>query len=435
MSDGANGRASALFTDLYEITMAQAYRAEKMAGTAVFELFFRRMPPSRSFAVAAGLDDVLAFLEDFSFLPEDLDYLRTLGTFRDGFLDDLAEARFTGDVWAVPEGTPVFENEPIVQVVAPILEAQLAETYVLNQMHLQTVLASKAARVVLAAGGRQVVDFGARRAHGTDAALKLARTSYMAGASGTSNLLAGRRYGIPVFGTMAHSFIQAFDDEAAAFDAFVRLYPETTLLVDTYDTIEAVDKVVALARRLGDRFRVHAVRLDSGDLAALALETRARLDAAGLRRVRIFASSSLDEYELARLVARGAPIDGFGVGTKMAVSRDAPDLDMTYKLVEYEGRPRTKRSPGKVLHPGRKQVHRRIEGGSMRGDVVTPFAARAEGEPLLVQVMARGRRTEVGRASLMDARRRCAEGLALLPDPLRSIEGSASPYPVDVVSP
>ena len=421
----------ALFADLYELTMAQAFSAEGMNGRAVFETFFRRMPDTRSFMIAAGLDRLLGFLENHAFRADELDYLRGLGRFTDGFLDQLSRLRFTGDVWAMPEGTAVFENEPIVQVVAPLIEAQLVETYAVNQVHLHTVLASKAARVVLAAGGRQVVDFGARRAHGADAALALARTSYLVGADGTSNLEAGRRYGIPVFGTMAHSFIQAFDDEPSAFEAFVRHHPHTTLLVDTYDTLGGIDNVIALARRLGDRFSVQAVRLDSGDLGELARAARARLDAAGLHQVTIFASSSLDEYAVAELVARGAPIDGFGVGTRMAVAQDAPDLDMVYKLVEYEGRPRSKRSPGKFLHPFRKQVHRRVEGGRARGDLVTRFDESAPGTPLLVEVMRGGRRTEAGRATLEDARRRCAVELAALPESLRSI-APALPYPVAI---
>lgn len=420
-----------LFADLYELTMAQAFCAEGMNGRAVFETFFRRLPDTRSFMVAAGLDRVLGFLENLAFRDEELDYLRGLGRFSDAFLAQLSRLRFTGDVWAVPEGTVVFENEPIVQVVAPLVEAQLVETYAVNQVHLHTVLASKAARVVLAAGGRQVVDFGARRAHGADAALALARSSFVAGADGTSNVQAGRLLGIPVFGTMAHSFIQAFDDEPAAFAAFVRHHPHTTLLVDTYDTLGGIDNVIALARRLGEDFSVRSVRLDSGDLAELAKAARARLDAAGLQGVTIFASSSLDEWAVAELVARGAPIDGFGVGTRMAVAQDAPDIDVVYKLVEYEGRPRSKRSPGKFLHPFRKQVHRRVEGGRMRGDLITRFEEHAAGTPLLVEVMRGGRRTEAGRATLEDARRRCAAELAALPEALRSI-APAPPYPVTI---
>ena len=280
---------SLLFTDLYELAMARAYEAEGMDRPAVFELFFRELPPVRNYLVAAGLDDVLASLQALGVTEEDRDYLRTLGRFPEPFLERLCDFRFSGEVWAVPEGTVVFPHEPLVQVVAPILEAQLIETLVLNQVHFQVVAASKAARVVAAAAGRDVIEFGSRRAHGAEAALKVARASYLAGAAGTSNVLAGELYGIPVFGTMAHSYIQAHDDEAAAFEAFAGLYPETTLLVDTYDTLGGVRKVIELARRLGDRFRVRAVRLDSGDLGALAVQARKMLDAAGLSAVRIFA--------------------------------------------------------------------------------------------------------------------------------------------------
>jgi nicotinate phosphoribosyltransferase len=330
---------SADFTDLYELTMDRAYAAEGMDQTAVFELFFRELPPGRNFLVAAGLEDVLDALESLGITADDLEYLRGLGLFPEAFLEQLRGFRFVGEVWAMPEGTVVFPHEPLVQVVAPILEAQLIETLVLNQVHFQSLIASKAARVVAAAAGRDVIEFGSRRAHGAEAALKVARASYLAGAAGTSNVLAGKLYGIPVSGTMAHSYIQAHDDEAAAFAAFADVYPETTLLVDTYDTLAGVRRVIGLARRLGDRFRVRAVRLDSGDLGTLARQARQMLDAAGLSSVRIFASGGLDEYEVAELVAAGAPIDAFGVGTKMAVSEDAPSLDMAYKLVEYAGRP------------------------------------------------------------------------------------------------
>lgn len=434
--------SSGLFTDLYELTMAQAYLAEGLRGQAVFEVFFRHLPLSRRYAVAAGTDDVLAFLEGLAFDDEDLEAVRQLGGFGPGFLDALSRLRFTGDVWAVPEGTVVFAGEPLMQVVAPIAEAQLVETVVINQIHLQTVLASKAARVVEAAAGRPVIDFGARRAHGTDAALKLARASYLAGVAGTSNVLASHRYGIPAVGTMAHSFVQAFDREEDAFEAFARIYPGTTLLVDTYDTVAGVDLVIALSRRLGQRFRVGGIRLDSGDLAALARAARARLDAAGLTGVRIMASSGLDEHSIGALVAGGAPIDGFGVGTTMAVSHDAPDLDMAYKLVEYQGRGRTKRSPGKVIVPGRKQVLRRIEGGRLAGDAVVPFGAAGAGggAALLEQVMAGGRRTARGRAGLAEARARCAAQRALLPAELRRLEPAAEGegeggYPVEVAIP
>ncbi|KZS56657.1 nicotinate phosphoribosyltransferase [Mycobacterium kansasii] len=422
----------ALFTDLYQVAMAQAYWTQAMSGTAVFETFFRKLPPSRSYIVAAGLADVIDFLESFRFDEQDLDYLRGLGQFSDDFLRWLGGVRFTGEVWAVPEGTVVFPNEPIVAVIAPIIEAQLVETFVLNQIHLQSVLASKAARVGGAARGRPVVDFGARRAHGADAALKVARTSYLAGAAGTSNLLAARHYGIPAFGTMAHSYVQAFDNEIDAFDTFARLYRGTTLLVDTYDTLRGVDRVIELARRLGDRFDVRAVRLDSGDLGALSTAARARLDAAGLNRVEIFASSGLDEHRIAALVAAGCPIDGFGVGTNLVVAADAPALDMAYKLVEYDGIGRTKLSSGKVIYPGRKQVFRSLEHGVFTGDLLGRHDEKLPGEPLLVPVMSNGRRIARHLSDLGAARNRARQQIDALPSGLRSLEDAGDAYPVVV---
>jgi nicotinate phosphoribosyltransferase len=274
-----------LFTDLYELTMLQAYVERGMDETATFSLFVRRLPERRNYLLACGLDDVLSYFERLRFTREGLDYLASLGHFSERFLRWLEEFRFAGDVDAVPEGTTVFANEPILEVTAPIAQAQLAETFVMNQVHLQTVLASKAVRVVTAAEGRSVVDFGPRRMHGIDAALKAARAFHIAGVAATSNTLAGQIYGVPVAGTMAHSFVQAAANEMEAFRAFTALYPDTILLVDTYDTIEGVRHVIALARELGEAFKVRAVRLDSGDLVELAAQARALLDDAGLQRV------------------------------------------------------------------------------------------------------------------------------------------------------
>lgn len=422
---------SLLFTDLYELTMAQAYLAEGMRSTAVFELFFRTLPEPRNYTVAAGLDDVLDALEHLHVDDAGLDYLRSLGTFSAALLEWLRSFRFSGDVYAVPEGTVVFANEPLVQVVAPLPEAQLVETLVLNQVHLQTVVASKVARLVTAAAGRAVVDFGSRRAHGSDAALKVARCSWLAGAAGTSNVLAGQRYGIPVFGTMAHSYVQAHDEELAAFAAFSREFPHTTLLVDTYDTLAAVRKVIELSRRQADAFRVQAIRLDSGDLAVLARESRRLLDAAGLQHVRIFVSSELDEQRMATLLAQGAPIDGFGVGTHLAVSYDAPALDMAYKLVEYAGQPRVKLSTHKTLYPGRKQIVRTCSRGTPVGDRIVRWDEPETGEPLLRLVMRNGRRVAPdGTVTLEDARRRCRQQLDSLPADLKQLVPAGSPYPV-----
>jgi nicotinate phosphoribosyltransferase len=423
---------SALFADLYELTMAQAYQAEGMGEIAVFELYFREMPARRNYLVAAGLDGVLTSLENLRFDSDDLEYLRGLRLFSAAFLELLESFRFRGAVWAVPEGTPVFANEPLVQVIAPIVQGQLIETLVLNEIQFPSLAAAKAARVVKAAGGREVIEFGARRAQGEDAALAVARACYLMGAAGTSNVLAAKRYGIPVFGTMAHSYIQAHDDEGAAFASFVALYPETTLLVDTYDTLDGVRKVIELSRRLGDRFRVRAIRLDSGDLGELARQTRQMLDEAGLDDLRIFASGGLDEYQVADLVRAGAPIDMFGVGTKLVVSEDVPALDLAYKLVEYAGRPRMKLASQKEIYPGRKQVFRVVEEGSMARDIVVRHDESAGGQPLLVPVMEGGVRLSAGRISLKEARLRAQSELARLPESLHSLDPAAVPYQVDI---
>jgi nicotinate phosphoribosyltransferase len=418
----------ALFTDLYELTMAQAYQTERMDQLAVFELVFREMPQNRNYIIAAGFQDVLDFLTGFHFSAEDIGILRGCGDFSEGFLKGLESLGFTGDVYAMPEGTLVFPNEPLLQVIAPITEAQLMETFVLNQIHFQSIAATKAARVITAAQGRSVIDFGSRRSHGEDAALKVARATYLAGGDGTSNVLAGKIYGIPTFGTMAHSYIQAHDEESSSFDAFTRLYPETTLLVDTYNTLAGVRKVIELSQKLGNRFQVRAVRLDSGDLGRLAVGARKMLDEAGLQRVKIFASSGLDEYKIQDLMNSGAPIDAFGVGTKLAVIADAPYLDMAYKLVEYGGKGRLKLSAKKLIYPGRKQVFRQIENEQMVGDVIGRFDEPLAGEPLLKPLMAGGQ--PVARVELTQSRRRVQSELKRLPDHLRGLQSAPKPYPV-----
>ena len=376
-ADASAGNGLALFTDLYQLTMLQAYFEERMTERAVFSLFVRRLPRRRNFLIACGLDIVLDYLENLRFTQQDLAYLDSLGMFSDRFLAWLADFRFTGDVHAVREGTPIFANEPILEVEAPLPEAQLIETFVMNQVQLQTMLASKANRVVTAARGRSVIDFGARRMHGTDAALNAARAFWIAGVNATSNVLAGKRFGIPVAGTLAHSYIQAHGDEAAAFLAFAKLYPDTVLLIDTYDTLAGVQKVIDLAKRLGEYFKVRAVRLDSGDLLDLSLQARAALDQAGLHNIQIIASGSLDEYEIDALLSSGAPLDGFGVGTAMGVSADAPYLDIVYKLTSYAGDGRVKLSANKPVLPGRKQVFRNSENERETGDTI----ARADEEP------------------------------------------------------
>lgn len=422
----------ALFTDLYELTMLQAYHAEGLRETAVFSLFVRRLPPGRNFLLACGLEQVLDYLERLRFEAEDLAWLRSTGRFSDGFLEWLRDFRFTGAVHALPEGTPLFGGEPILEVTAPLPEAQVIETFVMNQVQLQTLLASKAARVVAAAAGRPVIDFGARRMHGLDAAVMAARAFHVAGVAATSNVLAGRRFGLPLAGTMAHSYVQAHDSETEAFRAFAGLYPDSVLLVDSYDTLEGVRRVIALAQELGEAFRIRAVRLDSGDLGALARDARALLDAAGLQRVEIFASGGLDETRIAALLAAGAPIDGFGVGTAMGVSEDAPGLDIAYKLCDYAGRGRLKLSPGKPILPGRKQVFRRERDGEADGDTIARAEERLPGQPLLRPVMRAGRRLPAGRESLEQMRARARAEIAALPARLRALDPAEPPYPVAV---
>jgi nicotinate phosphoribosyltransferase len=421
-----------LLTDLYQLTMLQAYFEEDMRETAVFSLFVRRLPEQRNYLLACGLDDVLTFLETARFDEPSLSYLSRLGRFSDRFLRFLETFRFTGDVYAVPEGTPIFANEPILEIVAPIAEGQLVETFVMNQVHLQTLLASKAIRIVEAAKGRQVVDFGLRRTHGIDAGIKAARAFHIAGVHATSNVAAGQVYGVPVSGTMAHSYIQAHDDEYEAFRAFAELYVDTVLLVDTYDTIGGVQKVIDLARELGSRFGVSAIRLDSGDLRDLSIHSRQLLDAAGLHQVHIFASSNLDEHEIGRLLAAGAPIDGFGVGAAMGVSADRPGLDIVYKLVEYAGRGRIKLSPEKVLLPGRKQIFRVEHDGLAQHDVLARHDEEVRGRPLLRQVMDRGGRLPAGLVTLDEARARGQTEVARLSSALRAIQPATPPYRVEV---
>jgi nicotinate phosphoribosyltransferase len=425
-----SGEGVGLLTDLYELTMLQAYHGLGMSDEAVFDLFVRRLPEPRNLLLACGLENALDYLEELRFAPDDLEYLRGLGLFQEDFLRWLKDFRFTGDVYAMAEGTPVFANEPLIEVVAPLPEAQIVESYLMNQVHFATVTASKALRVVEAAQGRMVVDFGMRRMHGRDAAMKAARAFYVAGVHATSNVLAGKLYGIPVSGTMAHSFIQAHDSELEAFRDFVARYPETILLVDTYDTLEGVRNVVRLAGELGESFGVRGVRLDSGDLGALAKQSRQILDDAGLERVEIFASGSLDEYEVARLLGEGAPIDGFGVGTRMGVSSDAPSLDMAYKLTAYAGRGRLKLAPGKRILPGRKQIYRSEEGGRAVGDVLALADEALSGRPLLRKVMERGRRLPGASPTLSEIRACAQHELECLPLRLRGLGPADPPYPV-----
>ena len=419
-----------LFMDLYELTMLRAYGECGMNGVAVFSLFVRRLPEQRHFLIACGLDEILAEIEQFRFTPDDIAYLRSLKLFPDPFLEDLRKFRFTGDIFAMAEGTPFFADEPILEVIAPIGQAQILETLILNRIGLQTLLASKAFRVVTAAGGRRVMDFGARRAQGRDAALSGARAFAIAGVDGTSLLAAGERYNIPVSGTMAHSFVQAFGSEAEAFAAFAKIYPQAVLLVDTYDTLQGVRAAVALAGRLGPDCRLAGLRLDSGDLNALSRAARALLDEAGLKDLRIVASGGLNETQVAALVKAGAPIDIFGVGTEMSVSADAPCLDIAYKLTEYAGAGLMKLSQDKSTLPGRKQVCRREIDGVAIGDVVARLDEPCEGRPLLAPAMRNGRRVTSPVADLSILRKQAAALTAKLPPDLRALEPVERPYPV-----
>ena len=425
---------SPLLTDLYQLNMLQAYLDHGQTDTAVFEFFVRRLPARRGFLMAAGLEQALDFLEGLQFSNDEIDWLRRSKRFGDGFIDYIARLRFTGDVDAIPEGTVFFENEPIIRVIAPLPQAQLVESRLINILHFQSLIASKAARMVLAAPGRQLVDFGLRRAHGAEAGLMAARASYLAGFAGTATVLAQKEFGIPIFGTMAHSFIQAHDDETSAFSAFAHSRPDNlVLLIDTYDTEAAARKVVRLAPRLKQAgITVRAVRLDSGDLIVLSKHVRRILDDGGLQDVTIFASGGLDEDELAGMMEANAPIDGFGVGTSLTTSSDVPALDCAYKLQEYAGIARRKRSAGKATWPGRKQVWRHFgDDGRMAGDVLALHDDRHAGEPLLIPVMRNGQRLGVA-PTLEDIRQKAAHGLAQLPEPQRRLGEGAARFPVTV---
>ncbi|WP_404298555.1 nicotinate phosphoribosyltransferase [Halomonas sp.] len=423
----------ALLTDLYQLTMTQAYWKESMQDRAIFSLFFRKMPPNRRFMLACGQQHAAALLSRLRFGDEAIDRLAGTGLFDPGFLDWLGDWRFEGDIWALPEGTPVFANEPLLEVDAPIAHAQLLESLMMNLVQLETVLASKAVRLVMAARGRPVVDFGMRRMHGVDAAVRGVRAYRTAGLAGTSNVLGGLRHDLAINGTMAHSYILAHDDEREAFRAFARHYPGTTLLVDTHDTLEGLRKVIEIMRdepELG----VKAIRLDSGDLGELAKGARALLDEAGHDDITIVASSGLDEHKIAALIEDGAPIDAFGVGTQMGVSADAPVIDLSYKLVEYAGTPRVKHSPGKINLPCRKQIYRQVDAqGRYVGDII---ALRDEsgisGEPLLRPLVRAGKLDDDEMARADDARERVTDAIERFPEDIRQLAEGESDYPVEL---
>ncbi|MFQ5664078.1 MAG: nicotinate phosphoribosyltransferase [Terriglobia bacterium] len=425
-------RHSVLLTDLYELTMAAAYFENNFHATASFELFVRTLPPERAYLLTAGLEPALDFLESLRFAPAEIDYLRRHPVFRhvrDDFFDYLKSFRFTGEVWAIPEGTPAFGEEPLLRVTAPIIEAQIVETFLLTTLTFQTLIATKAARVVEAAQGRGVVEFGTRRAHGPEAGVLAARAAYIGGCIGTSNVEAGFRFGIPTYGTVAHSFVMAYGDEEESFRQFQRVFPDhAVLLVDTYDTLAAVDKIIQLG------LRPTGVRLDSGDLVELSRAVRRRLDQAGYTDTKIFASGDLNEHAIAAALARGASVDFFGVGTELATSKDAPALGGVYKLVEVragsEPAYRAKLSEDKVTYPGCKQVFRFLDPqGFYHHDVIARADEQYADPEALLKCVARGGRRTASSPPLPDIQQRARKNLARLPARYRQLR-HAPPYPV-----
>ncbi len=426
---------AALLTDLYELTMAASYHSRDMRTEATFDLFVRELPARRNFLVVCGVEQALQYLSELHFDDDALTYLRSLGMFRSSFLDYLADLRFSGEVWAMSEGEVAFAREPLMRVTAPLIEAQIVETFLLNCVTFQTMVASKAARVSLAAGATKFFDFSLRRDHGADAGLKAARASFIAGASATSNVLAGKMFGIPVSGTMAHSYVMAFPTEEDAFRAYAHDFPEqAVLLIDTFDVAQGAERAVSVARELASEgITLRGVRIDSGDLPRLARRVRDILDEAGFSELQIILSGDLDEYRVKEMLDAGVPVDVFGIGTQMGTSADSPFLGGVYKLVAEGGVPKVKLSTGKVTLPGLKQIYRSYDGDHIAHDLIA-----LEGEtvdetvPLLRRVMHQGRRVSESEP-LNVVRERCLSSLARLPDPLRELTES-SDYPVHLSS-
>jgi nicotinate phosphoribosyltransferase len=434
MSKAPLGERLALLTDLYQLTMAACYFDRGMNEEATFSLFIRKYPKYRGYFVAAGLAEALEYLSTLHFAENDLEYLESTGLFRAPFLDYLKTLRFTGEVYALPEGSIFFKDEPLLEVSAPIIEAQLVETFLINAVNLQTLIASKAARAVQAAQGRPLIDFSLRRTQGSDAGLKAARASYLVGFTGTSNVLAGKLYDIPIFGTMAHSYITSFHEEIEAFRVFAENFPDiTTLLIDTYDDVIGARKAARVAHEMEVRgLRLRSVRLDSGDMAAISKEVRRVLDEEGLDYVRILASGGFDEYKITDVLAAGGLIDSFAVGTKMGVAADAPYFDIAYKLVKYADHPVMKLSTGKVTLVDKKQIWRNFDDkGLMLGDAISlreetfPSAM-----PLLKQVMHNGAPV-APLPTLEESRAYFRQQLALLPEPYKALENPPL-YPVSL---
>lgn len=424
---------SVLLTDLYQLTMLHGYHQKGLNAQAVFEFFVRKRPPHRNFFVAAGLEQLIDYLESFQLTEEECAFLADSGRFSQDFVDYLARLRFTGDVEAMPEGTLFFPDEPVVRVTAPLPEAQVIETRLINLLQFQIMIASKAVRCVLIEPDKLLVDFGLRRAHGAEAGLLAARACYLIGFAGSSNVLATQRFGIPMYGTMAHSYIMAHENEMQAFESFARAQPDNlTLLIDTYDTLACAEKVVHFAAQLAKRgLIVKAVRLDSGNVQELSKKVRQILDEGGFPAIQIFVSGDLDEYALNRFKDNQAPIDGFGVGTKITTCADFPYLNCAYKLKDYVGIPRRKWSRGKRTLPGAKQVFRQFDAqGMMQRDLLTLADEVREGEALLKLVMRGGRRLAPGEP-LETIRKRVAGQLMQLPPALKAIDQDAD-YPVEI---
>lgn len=428
-------KISPLFTDLYQFTMMQGYFDQQMDQTAIFEFFVRKLPDQRNFLVAAGLQQVIEYLENLTFSAEDINYLRSTGFFHDQFLAHLKDVTFEGNVHGVPEGTVIFAGEPLIRITAPLPVAQLVETRIINILMFQTMIASKAVRMRLTAPDEVLIDFGLRRAHGEEAGLLAARAGYLAGLNGTATVEAGLLFDIPLFGTMAHSFVQAHDSEMEAFRNFAHSQPDNVvLLIDTYDMEKGAEKVVALAPELAaQHIVIKGVRIDSGNLVESARKVRAILDRGGLKSTKIFLSNSLDEYGLSTIKTAQAPVDGYGIGTRMITSSDYPYLDCSYKLVEYDGKGRRKRSAAKETWPGAKQIYRQYDdNGFLQKDILTVDGDTLQGKPLIQPVMEQGK-TLLQLPSLRESRQHVQAELATLPEPFRQVNSTTS-YTLEISS-